>query len=316
MAYRVGFFLPAEKDVCDVLRRHFAPDLELVTLRVAGEAELIEAVRTLDFLIAVRVTARMIENAPRLRLIQLPGVGYDQVDMPAVARAGIPLALSPTGSSEAVAEHTLLLMLAVSRRVVELCKSLRAGQWLMWNRRTCSHNLQGRTLGLVGCGRIGREVAKRAAAFCMQVQYCDPIPAGGFRFVPFEELLATSDIVSLHVPLTAETHHLIGSAQIGNMKPGAILINTARGGLVDEAALYDALISGHLHGAGLDVFEEEPPGRDNPLLQLPQVVATPHVATGTLESLEQKAALYAGNIRRVLAGAAPVGLLSQAIAVP
>jgi phosphoglycerate dehydrogenase-like enzyme len=270
--------------------------------------------RTLDFLIAVRVTARMVENAPRLRFIQLPGVGYDKVDLAAVARAGIPVAMSFAGSSEAVAEHTMLLLLAVSRRVVELCNSVRAGQWLMWERRTCSHNLLGKALGLIGCGRTGQEVARRAAAFGMTIRYYDKAPVEGFAFAPFEELLATSDIVSLHVPLTAETRHMIGAAQIAGMKPGAILINTARGGLVDEAALYEALASGHLRGAGLDVFEVEPPGLENRLLQLEQVVVTPHVSTGTLESLEAKAAMYADNIRRVLAGLEPVGLLPQAAA--
>jgi glyoxylate reductase len=158
-------------------------------------------------------------------------------------------------------------------------------------------------------GRIGRAVAERAAAFGMKVQYHDRTRAGDFQYAAFEELLATSDIVSLHVPLTAENYHMLNRTHLATMKRGAILINTARGGLVDEAALHDALLSGHLAGAGLDVFELEPPETSHPIFRLDQVVMTPHVATGTLDALEAKACFYAENIRRVIAGEEPDGLL-------
>jgi D-3-phosphoglycerate dehydrogenase len=257
----------------------------------------------------------MAENAERLRLLQLPGVGYDQVDLETLHRRGIPVALSLSGSSECVAEHALMLMLAVSRRLVELDRSLRQGGWLMWGRRTVSHSLYGRTLGLIGLGRIGREVADRAKAFGMMARYNDLVRAEGYPYLALDELLATSDIVSLHVPLTAENYHLLNRARLSAMKKGAILINTARGGLVDEAALYELLCSGHLAGAGLDVFEKEPPDVTQPIFGMDQVVVTPHVATGTLEALEAKAAFYAENIRRVIAGVPPEGLL-QTISGP
>jgi phosphoglycerate dehydrogenase-like enzyme len=246
-----------------------------------------------------------------LRLVQLPGVGYDQVNLKVASEAGIPVALSLGGSSDAVAEHTLLLMLAVSRRLVELANSLRSGKWLMWDRRTCCYGLHGKTLGIIGLGRIGREVASRAVAFGMSIQYYDVAPVDGFRLCPLDDLLRTSDIVSLHCPLTAGTRKLMNRERIALMKRGSILINAARGEIVDELALYEAIVANHLAGAGLDVFEKEPPDPSNPLLHMDQVVVTPHVATGTLDSLQAKATFYAENIRRVLAGEQPLGLITQ-----
>jgi phosphoglycerate dehydrogenase-like enzyme len=307
---KVGYFLPANDAVYEVVRSYLPDGFDLVTL--AARSEETEKVRGLDFLIAVRVTRAMIENSIGLRLLQLPGVGYDQVDLRAVAQAGIPVALSLNGSSDAVAEHALMLMLAVSRRVVELDHAVRSGAWPMWDFRTRSHGLLGRRLGLIGFGRIGREVGLRAAAFGMEVQYHDPVRADGWHFVELDELLQTSDIVSLHVPLTAATGRLLDQQRIERMKPGVILINTARGELIDEAALTRALETGHIAGAGLDVLAKEPPDPANPLLRMKQVILTPHVATGTLESLHAKAAFYASNIRRVLAGEEPEGLLGLA----
>ncbi|HWR51818.1 MAG TPA: 2-hydroxyacid dehydrogenase [Bryobacteraceae bacterium] len=309
MSYRVGFFLRACEDVYGAVRNHLPPEFELVTLTGNGPDEEEEAIRNLDFLIAVKVTARMIRNAPRLRLIQLPGVGYDKVDLCAAANAGIAVAQSIAGSSEAVAEHALMLMLTVSRRLVELCNSTRGGDWLMWERRTISHSLCGKVLGIAGMGRTGSEVARRAAGFGMQVQYFDIRTVDGWDRVSLQTLLSTSDLVSLHLPLDPSTRGLFGANEFRMMKQGSIFINTARGELVDEAALYEALLSGRLAGAGLDVFDPEPPAASNPLFSLEQVVVTPHVATGTLDSLMAKSAMYVENIRRVLAGEAPIGVL-------
>ena len=308
MAYQVGYFLRAPESVYSVIRAALPSGMHLVTL--TGPGQELERVRELDFVISVRMNAEVIEAGRRLRLLQLPGVGYDQVDMAAAKRVGLPVAQSLGGSSDAVAEHALMLMLAVSRRLVELAVSLRAGKWWMWERRTVSYGLQGKTLGIIGLGRIGSEVAVRAAGFGMTIQHHDAVPSPRYPFADLQTLLRTSDIVSIHCPLTAETRHLLNADRIGTMKPGAILINTARGGIVDEAALYQALVAGHLAGAGLDVFEKEPPGIDNPLLHLDQVIATPHVSTGTFDSLRAKAAFYAENIRRVLDGKPPLGLLN------
>jgi glyoxylate reductase len=308
MRHRVGFFLPAPAEVCAIVARHLPPDCDLVV--PPRGADLAAAAAELDFLITGKAPAALVHAAPRLRLIQTPGVGYDQIDLAAAAAAGVSVAVCLRGCAECVAEFTLLLMLAVSRRLVELHNALRDGRWLMWERRLVSHNLQGRSLGLVGMGRIGRCVAERAAAFGMRVGYCDRVPVAGYPRWSLPELLANSDIVSLHVPLTPETAGMMGRGQFATMKPGAIFINAARGELVDEDALVEALQSGHLGGAGLDVFAREPLAPDHPLLALPQVVATPHAANGTLEALEEKAALYGENIARVLRGETPEGLVS------
>lgn len=284
---RVGYFLPAGEDVIAEIRRALDPDWELVTDPLA---------RDLDFVIAARMNREAIESAPRLRLIQLPGVGSDKVDLAAAAERGIPVCEGAAGSNEEVAEFTILLMLAVSRHIVEITNRTRSGGWKPWGWRTRSHSLHGKQLGIVGMGRIGREVARRAEAFGMHV-------AAG----PVDELLESSDYLSLHCPLKPETRHLLNRERIARMKPHAILINTARGELVDESALIEALRSGHLAGAGLDVLEREPPEPGNPLLEMDQVICTPHLATGTIDSLRAKAAFYAENIRRVLRGAEPMG---------
>jgi phosphoglycerate dehydrogenase-like enzyme len=286
---RVGYFMAAGQDVIAEIRKEFDPNWELVT--AAGDSGL-------DAVITARMNRQAIMAASRLKLIQLPGVGSDMVDVDAAAERGIPVCEGSAGSAEEVAEFTLLLMLAVSRRLVEIANSTRSGEWRTWAWRTRSVSLHGKRLGVVGMGRIGREVARRAAAFGMRVT---PGPIG--------ELLASSDYLSLHCPLTAETRHMLDRGRIARMKPGAILINTARGELVDEAALIDALRSGHLGGAGLDVLEREPPAEANPLLAMEQVICTPHLATGTIDSLRSKAAFYAANIRRVLRGEEPLGRL-------
>jgi glyoxylate reductase len=208
----------------------------------------------------------------------------------------------------------MLLMLAACRRLVELANSLRGGKWMMWDRRTSCVGLKGKTLGIIGMGRIGRAVGARAAAFGMSIQYYDLIQVDGFRRCALEHLLGTSDIVSIHCPLTDETRRLLNRERIALMKRGSILVNAARGGIVDEAALHEALATGHLAAAGLDVFEKEPPEPANPLLHMDQVIVTPHVATGTLDSLQAKARFYVENIHRVLAGEQPIGLITETAA--
>ena len=312
MDYQAGYFLRANEGVYDVVRCALPPDVHLVTLTGKDPQEELDRIRDLDFLISAKATAEMIQAAHKLRFLQLPGVGHDQVNLQAAAQAGIPVAMSVHGSSDAVAEHAMLLMLAVGRRLCEMASSLRAGKWWMWERRTVSYGLTGKTLGIIGMGRIGQEVAVRAAAFGMSIQYFDPIRVEGYRHCDLDELLRSSDIVSIHCPLTAGTRALFNRERIALMKPGAILINTARGEIVDEAALRDALTAGSLAGAGLDVFEKEPPAPSNPLLHMDQVIATPHIATGTLDSLRAKAAFYSENIRRVLANQPPLGLIDTA----
>jgi phosphoglycerate dehydrogenase-like enzyme len=314
MTYKIGYFLRANDGIYEVIRSYLPAGSELVTLLSQDPREEIERIRDLDFLIAVRATSEMIRNARELRLLQLPGVGVDQVDLHAAAAARIPVAVSLKGSSEAVAEHAMLLMLSVCRRIVEMANSVRAGKWLMWDRRTVSYGLYGKTLGIVGLGRVGLEVAARARAFGMTVRYNDLHPVDGFRFQDLPTLLATSDVVSLHCPLTPQTKHLLNSETIAMMKRGAIVVNTARGALIDEKALSEAVSSGRLAGAGLDVLESEPPDPANPLLTLEEVIISPHVGTGTIDSLRAKAEAYSQNIRRVLGGEPPLGLVTAAAA--
>jgi len=308
---KVGFFLPANESIYAVIRSALPEGMELVTLPGKDSREEVELIRDLEFLISVRGTEEMIRAARKLRLLQLPGVGQDLVNLPTAADAGIPVAMCGVGVSETVAEHTLSLMLSTARRIVELSNSLRDGKWLMWDRRISCFDLRGKTLGIIGMGRIGKEVAARAAAFGMSIQYYDVICVDGYRFCSFEDLLRTSDFVTIHCPLIAETRRLINRERIAMMKRGAFLINAARGGIVDEVALREALISGHLAGAGLDVFDPEPPDPANPLLHMHQVVATPHTSGGTIDSIRERAVFYANNIRKVLAGQPPIGLLNN-----
>lgn len=265
-----------------------------------------------DFLVTIALPGSWAGALGRCRLVQLQGVGHDAVDVPALAEAGTPLAMTPEGTIESVAEHTLLLILATSRRLTAVHASLRRGEFDRLGWRPQCHSLRGRTLGLVGFGRIGRRVAHLARAFEAPVAYSDVrrAPADAeeefhARYLPFEELIATSDIVSVHTPLTPETERLFDAAAFARMKPGALFVNTSRGGTYDMDALADALRSGHLGGAGIDVYNPQPPPAGHPIRRLPNVVCTPHMAAGTVESHREKARAQFENFLRVLAGEPP-----------
>lgn len=313
MRHQVGYFIKVPAELVAFMRARLPAAMDLVPLEQATEEEMLRRIPAIDFLLAGRANAALIAAGTRLKLIQHPGVGVDQIDLAAAAARGIPVATCPHATTETVAEHTLMLMLAVSRRLVEVHRATAEGRWLMWERRLVSHSLLGRTLGLVGGGRIGQAVARLAGAFGMTVQCHDPAPVAGLRQVSLAELLATSDIVSLHLPLTPQTAGMFGADRFAAMKRGAILINCARGELVDEAALHAALVSGHLGGAGLDVFAREPVPAQNPLLHLPQVVVTPHVANGTYESFAQRAQFYVDNFVRVSRGEPPECVVAPAV---
>jgi D-3-phosphoglycerate dehydrogenase len=298
--YRTGYLMKANAGVYNVIRQAVTSVSELVTQEDGGSPA--ELIRDLDFVIAGKVTAPMISSAARLKMIVAPGIGTDGIDLDEAGRRNIAVACTVAGNINEVAEHALMLMLAVSRRLTEVDAALRRGEWLMWDRRLQSYNLAGRRLGVVGFGRIGKAVAHRAAAFGMQICYYDPIRATGWEYSDLDALLASSDIVVLSLPLTEATNKLMTHQHLFAMKRGSMLINVARGEVVDEPALIEALQAGHLAGAGLDVFAEEPPPVSNPLLSMPNVVLTPHVGSGTLDGLQVKAAQYAENIRRFLAG--------------
>jgi glyoxylate reductase len=264
-------------------------------------------------LLTDRVDAALLERAPRLRIVANAVVGYEHVDLRACAARGIVVTNTPDVLTEATADLTWALILAAVRRLPQAERSLRAGEfhgWGFWD--YLGGDLAGATLGIFGMGRIGRAVARRGAAFGMRVVYHSrtPLPvedeaALGAEPVSFDELLARSDVLTLHAPLTAETRHAIGREALGRMRPGTYLVNTARGALVDEAALVDALRDGPLAGAGLDVYEREPeitPG----LLDLPNVVLLPHVGSATRGTRTRMAMLAARNVHAVLSGRAPL----------
>jgi phosphoglycerate dehydrogenase-like enzyme len=277
--------------------------------------ELLDLVQDADFLLVAtaRVDETLVRAAPRLRLVQHQGVGYDNIDVAACRRAVIPVALTPEGTTIGVAEHTLLLILALYRHLLAADAAVRRGEWPVWSMRSRSFELAGKTVGLIGFGRIGREVAKRARAFDAHIFYHDVAPAPGAveaalgaTYVSLDDLLRQADIVSLHAPLTAETRGMIGERALRTMQPHAVLINTARGALVDESALARALSEQWIAGAGLDVFGHEPPQPGNPLLALPNVILTPHVAAGTRDAYRTKMRAVFANMQRVARGEAPL----------
>jgi D-3-phosphoglycerate dehydrogenase len=259
------------------------------------------------------IPASLIHAAPRLRLIHKWGIGVDKIDLAAARARGVPVAITAGANAVPVAEFTLLLVLAVLRRLPHREAQLRGGEWQRAREETRVHarQLRGKVAGLVGLGAIGREVARRLCAFDAEVRYYDvrrlapgEEQALGVRFQDLDPLLAEADIVSLHVPLLPATRGLLGRERIARLRPGAIVINTARGELVDEAALAEALESGRLAGAGLDVFGGEPPSADHPLLRAraPGLVLAPHVAGSVFDNVGNVARHVFANIRRVLDG--------------
>ncbi len=253
-------------------------------------------------------TERVLRELPRLRVISRNGVGYDRVDTAAATRHGVPVTITPAANHEAVAEHTFALMLAVARRIVSGANDCRGGAW---RRRQVFIPLRGSTLGIVGLGRIGCSVASRAKAFRMRVLAFDLTPNRSFaeqcgiELVDLETLLRKSDFVSLHAPATPETFDLVNRSSLALMKPGSVLINAARGSLVNEVDLHEALASGHLAGAALDVFKVEPPPADHPLLAHENVVVTAHLASFDTQAREDMAIAAAKNILDILAGRWP-----------
>ncbi len=256
----------------------------------------------------VDVSAAAIEKAPMLHLIQTPSHGFDHVDIDAAASRGVPVCNVGTSGAEAgtVAEHAMLLMLACARRLVEGHEGIRRGEWPQLT--GSSVELQGKTLGIVGLGHIGCEVAKRARAFGMSLLYHDVVPAQEdieqelrLKQVELDELFTQADVVTVHVPLMAATRNLVGADQIAKMKPGAILVNTSRGAVVDNDALARAADEGRIL-AGVDVYEPEPPPEDHPLRKANNVVLSPHVAGTTRESVGRIMQAALDNLQRFARG--------------
>ncbi len=250
------------------------------------------------------LTAEIIASAPRLRLIQKIGVGVNTIDVEAARRRGVAVCNMPGTNTQAVAEMTLLLMLGALRRATRLDAAARTTWRLPPVFQDHAGEVRGRTVGLVGYGAVPRRLAPVLRALGARVLYASrsPKPDAAGERAPLDALLRASDVVSLHVPLAPDTARLIDAGAIARMKPGAVLVNTARGGLVDEAALVEALRTGRLGAAGLDVFETEPPPAGNPLFGLDNVVCSPHAAWLTRETLERSLAVAVENCRRIAAG--------------
>jgi phosphoglycerate dehydrogenase-like enzyme len=256
--------------------------------------------------------------APKLKLVQLLSAGYDDVDLEAARRAKVPLANNGGANAISVSEHTMMLMMAVSRRVIWQHNNVSAGRWRGNGPAPRMYEIYDKTLGIVGLGTIGKKVARLARAFGMRVQYYDIVrlpeheeDALGVKFRLFGELLRTSDVVSLHVPLNDSTRHLIGEAELALLKPQAIVVNTSRGPVIDEAALTRALADGRIFGAGLDVFDEEPPPPDNPLFKLDNVLLTSHFAGPAWDNHVARFRNAFDNVQRVHRGEKPLWVVPE-----
>jgi glyoxylate reductase len=252
-----------------------------------------------------RIDATLLDAAPRLRVVANMAVGYDNLDLAELGRRGIPASNTPGVLTEATADLTWALILAASRRLREGIDAVRSGDWLTWEPDwLLGHGVGGATLGIVGFGRIGAAVARRALGFDMEVLAWSrhPKPAEGVTFVPLEELLERADVVSLHCALTDDTHHLIGADQLARMKPTAVLVNTARGPILDQRALAEALRDEEIFGAGLDVVVEEPIPVDDELLTLPRCTILPHLGSATVATRTRMAEIVVDNVLAGLAG--------------
>jgi phosphoglycerate dehydrogenase-like enzyme len=305
--------------ILDVARGLVPPGCEMIVAD-QGTPEFESALKDAEYYVGfarMGIGPEFYRAAPRLKLVQLISAGYDKCDVEAARRAGVPIANNGGSNSVAVAEHTLLLMLAVFRRLAWQHANVVTGKWRVGDFAAArTYELDGKTLGIVGLGRIGKKVARRAAAFGMRVQYYDVVrlsedaeDALGVRFVLFPELLRTSDVMSLHVPLNTATRNMIGARELGMMKPSAILVNTCRGPVVDETALHEALTTGRIAGAGLDVLVEEPPAANHPLFALENVTFTPHMAGPTWENWAKAFRNAFDNVQRVARGDAPLWVI-------
>ena len=267
---------------------------------------LMENIRDADGLLCMltdKIDAELLERGPKLKVVSQMAVGLDNIDVAACAKRNIAVGNTPDVLTDSTADIAFGLMLATARRMREAEQFLRDGQWKTWSPSLLTGaDAHHATLGIVGMGRIGYEAARRARGFSMNILYSSRRRNEaaerdfGARFVEFDVLLAESDFISLHCPLTPETRHLIGPAQFAKMKPSAILINTARGAIVDQAALSDALLNRRIAGAGLDVFEIEPLPLDDPLLQCENVTLTPHIGSASVATRAQMAILAAENL--------------------
>jgi glyoxylate reductase/D-3-phosphoglycerate dehydrogenase len=314
-------FAPPLDDELVALGRRLLP--AGFTLQVLSREELLAKLPEVELLLSMGVgwlSDEQLASATKLKLIQLMSVGYDSFNIEGARKTGIPVAINGGANAISVAEHAILFLLTLFKRLRLLDANVRSGKWrggAMGALRI--HEIWSQTIGIVGMGRIGQEVTKRLRPFEPgEIVYFDPVRLSaereaqlGVRYLPLDELLKVADAVTLHVPLSDATRHMIDARSLALMKPSAVVINTARGGLIDEAALADALRSGRLAGAGLDVFSQEPPPADHPLLSLENVLLTPHLAGPTWESYPRRFENCFANLARVSRGEAPQWVIPE-----
>jgi phosphoglycerate dehydrogenase-like enzyme len=312
---------PQAGPVLEIARELLPPGMELVVVD-PSKPEFYDAAGDAEYYLGSPrhgIGNEFFRAAPRLKLVQLTSAGYDRVDLEAARKAKVPVANNGGANSVAVAEHAVMLMLAVLKKLVYHHNNVAAGTWRASDFATLrTYELEGKRLGIVGLGNIGKKVARRVRGFDMDVRYYDILrltadheDALGVRFALFNELLRTSDIVTLHVPLNDVTRRMISTRELATMKRDAILINTCRGPVVDEDALHQALTSGTIAGAGLDVMMEEPPRKNHPLLSLPNVTLTPHSAGPTWDNWTKAYRNGFDNIQRVESGQTPLWVVPE-----
>jgi phosphoglycerate dehydrogenase-like enzyme len=314
-------FAPSQPDVILTMAKSMTPAGFELVVADPGTPAFIQAAGDAEYYLGLarRMGGEFFRSAPNLKLVQLLSAGYDHVDIEAARKARVPVSNNGGANALAVAEHTIMLILAVLKRVVQFHNSVVAGTWRVGNPADVRvYEMGNRTLGIIGLGNIGKKVARRARAFDTKVQYYDirrlsehEEDALGVRFVLFDELLRTSDIVSLHVPLDDSTRNLIGARELGLMRREAIIVNTCRGPVIDEGALFEALKADRIAGAGLDVLVDEPPKADHPFFMLPNVTLTPHSAGPTWENWTARFRNGFDNIERVAAGRAPLWVVPE-----
>lgn len=314
MSAKPVFFIPEFREPRETLRRLLSPHGEIRDggARKWSEAELLRDAKGWDALIVTsreQITAPVIETADKLRIIAKIGVGVENIDIPAATRRGVPVVNCPGSNAVSVAEMALGLILAAVREIPQGMENLRRGHWR--DKVNIRWELTGATFGIVGFGNVGRQLARLLRGFEGRILAYDAflsperVRAGGAEPADLDTLTRESDIVSIHCSLTPETRHMFGAARLRMMKRGAILVNCARGAVIDEAALVRALREGVIAGAGLDVFEEEPASKDTPLFSLPNVVFTPHQAGATHQARERINEMAADGVLRALRGERP-----------
>lgn len=306
------------QEVCEI--RHWEEHDQPV-LRKVLEKE-IEQVDGIFTLLTEKIDEELLKRAPKLKVISNMAVGYNNIDVQAATKRGIMVTNTPDVLTETTADLTFALLMATARRLVESSLYLRSGEWKTWSPMLLTgQDIHGATLGIIGMGRIGEAIARRAKGFDMKLLYHNRShkPEAekqlGITYVELDHLLRESDYVCVMAPYTPETHHLIGERELSLMKHSAILINTARGGIVDEQALFEALVTKRIWAAGLDVFEQEPVPLDHPLLTLPNVVTLPHIGSASIATRVKMAMLAADNLIQAVCGKVPNHLVNPEVLI-